>query len=55
MIHHEQYEPGVQLERYVAVEGPIHLPAGAAGDPDVFVEAVLRAESVVGAAYDFFE
>ena len=53
MIHHEEYGSGVQVERYVAVEGPVTIPAGAQGDPDVFVEAVLTAESVVGVIYDF--
>ena len=53
MVHHEEYGPGVQVERYVAVEGPVHIPAGEDGDPDEFVEAVLEPDSLVGVIYDF--
>lgn len=53
IVHYERYEPGFHLERYVTVEGPIDLVADSSNDPDVFVEAVLRAESVVGVVYDF--
>ena len=53
MIHHENYQPGIQIERYVSIEGPIGIPDGTTGDPDVFVEAVIDPDSVVGVIYDF--
>ena len=53
MIHHEEYGPGRQLERYVTIEGPVTISAGPNGDPNAFVEAVLTAESVIGVIYDF--
>ncbi len=52
IVHHERYEPGRQLERYVMAEGPIGF-----ADPmpahDEFGTAVLRPETFVGVVYDF--
>ncbi len=52
IVHHERYEPGVQLERYVTAEGPIAfaepMPAH-----DEFGTAVLRPESFVAVIYEF--
>lgn len=53
MVHHERYAPGDQVERYVAIEGRIALADGASADPDVFVEAILEPDSLVGVVYDF--
>ena len=53
LIHHELYGSGVQIEKYVALEGSVSIPAGSDGDPDVFVEAVLQPDSTVGVHYDF--
>lgn len=52
MIHHERYEPGVQVERYVSIEGPVAIARGSSPDPDVFVEAILQPSSLVGVIYD---
>ncbi len=53
LIHHERYESGVQVERYVMIEGPIRVVDGSSTDPDSFVQALIEPDSVIGVIYDF--
>lgn len=53
LVHHERYEPGIQIERYVMAEGPIGFADDAPPDPDVFLTATLVPERFVGVLYDF--
>lgn len=52
IVHHEEYRPGRQLERYVAAEGPIGFAEPRPAD-DEFGTAILVPESLVGVVYEF--
>ncbi len=52
IVHHEDYAPGRQVERYVAAEGPIDW-VGERPPEDEFGTAALTAERLVGVIYEF--
>ncbi len=52
IVHHEDYAPGCQVERYVVGEGPIAW-VGERPPEDEFGTAVLTAERLVGVIYEF--
>ena len=52
MVHHEDYESGVQIERYVMAEGPIGF-VGGGGGADSFQTAELTPTTLYAVIYDF--